>query len=147
MFYGDVLGSQRCDCGAQLHAALRKISQAERGVCLYLRQEGRGIGLANKIAAYALQDQGADTYDANVKLGFKPDERRYDIAAVMLRQLGVTKVRLLTNNPDKVKQLQALGIEVVERVPLEIPANQHDYAYLKTKRDRFHHELKFTEVN
>jgi 3,4-dihydroxy 2-butanone 4-phosphate synthase/GTP cyclohydrolase II len=146
-FTGDVLGSQRCDCGAQLHAALRTISQAKRGVCLYLRQEGRGIGLANKIAAYALQDQGADTYDANVKLGFKPDERRYDIAAVMLRQLGVTKVRLLTNNPDKVKQLQALGIEVVERVPLEIPANQHDYAYLKTKRDRFHHELKLTEVN
>lgn len=144
-FTGDVLGSRRCDCGDQLHAALQKISQAQRGVFVYLRQEGRGIGLANKLAAYALQEHGVDTYDANVQLGFQPDERRYDIAALVLRQMGITRVRLLTNNPDKVEQLRAAGIDVVERVPLEIPANQYDQAYLKTKRDRFHHQLTLTE--
>ena len=146
-FTGDVLGSQRCDCGDQLHVALQQISQAKRGIFLYLRQEGRGIGLANKIVAYALQEQGVDTYDANVQLGFQPDERRYDIAALILRQMGVTRVRLMTNNPDKVEQLRSVGIDVVERVPLEVPANQYDKAYLRTKRDRFHHQLKLTEAN
>jgi len=146
-FTGDVLGSQRCDCGKQLHGALQKIGQAQRGIFLYLRQEGRGIGLANKLAAYALQEQGVDTYDANVQLGFRPDERRYDIAALILRQMGVSRVRLLTNNPDKVDQLRAAGIDVVERVPLEVPANQYDQAYLKTKRDRFHHQLTLREAN
>lgn len=142
---GDVFGSQRCDCGEQLHQALRLINDEQRGVLIYLRQEGRGIGLANKLAAYALQEQGVDTYDANVQLGFQPDERRYDTASLILRQLGITRVRLMTNNPDKVQQLTAAGIEVVERVPLEVPANSHDKDYLATKRDRFHHQLTLTE--
>jgi len=142
---GDVLGSQRCDCGEQLHQALSMINQEQRGVLIYLRQEGRGIGLANKLAAYALQEQGVDTYDANVQLGFQPDERRYDTEALILRQLGINRVRLMTNNPDKVQQLMAAGIEVAERVPLEISANRHDGTYLKTKRDRFHHQLTLTE--
>ncbi len=138
---GDVFGSQRCDCGAQLHAAMDKVQQAGRGLILYLRQEGRGIGLANKLRSYHLQENGVDTYDANVQLGFQPDERHYDAAVAILRELGITKVCLMTNNPDKVAQLKAAGIEVVERVPLEIPATTTDRAYLRTKRDRFHHQL------
>ncbi|MFC6180204.1 GTP cyclohydrolase II [Lactiplantibacillus daowaiensis] len=138
---GDVFGSQRCDCGQQLQQALQTIGETGRGLLLYLRQEGRGIGLANKLRAYHLQEQGVDTYDANVQLGFQPDERDYAQAAVMLHALGVTKVRLMTNNPDKVTQLAAYGIEVVERVPLEMPANTHDVHYLRTKRDKFHHQL------
>lgn len=138
---GEVFGSLRCDCGPQLHAAMTKIDQAQRGVLLYLRQEGRGIGLANKLRAYHLQEQGVDTYDANVQLGLQPDARQYDRAAMMLHQLGITQVRLMTNNPDKIDQLAEYGIEVVERVPLEIPANAHDQDYLQTKRDKFHHQL------
>ncbi|ETY72759.1 GTP cyclohydrolase II [Lactiplantibacillus fabifermentans] len=138
---GDVFGSQRCDCGQQLQAALDQLNQVGRGVLLYLRQEGRGIGLANKLRAYQLQEQGYDTYDANVKLGFQPDARRYDQAVLMLRQLGLTKIRLMTNNPDKVAQLTAAGMEVVERVPLEVPATASDQRYLQTKRDKFHHHI------
>ncbi len=138
---GDVFGSQRCDCGDQLHTAMTQINQAGRGLVLYLRQEGRGIGLANKLRSYHLQEHGVDTYDANVQLGFLPDERRYDAAIAILRQLGISHVRLMTNNPDKVAQLQAAGITVVERVPLTMPATPHDRDYLRTKRDRFHHQL------
>ncbi|VDG20017.1 GTP cyclohydrolase II [Lactobacillus plantarum JDM1] [Lactiplantibacillus mudanjiangensis] len=141
---GDVFGSQRCDCGQQLQTALQTIGDQGRGLLLYLRQEGRGIGLANKLRAYHLQEQGVDTYDANVQLGLPADARRYDQAAVMLHALGITKIRLMTNNLDKVDQLTAYGIDVVERVPLEIPANEHDAAYLKTKRDKFHHQLSAT---
>lgn len=138
---GDVFGSKRCDCGQQLQAALTTIGQTGRGLLLYLRQEGRGIGLANKLRSYHLQEQGVDTYDANVQLGFQPDERHYDHAAAMLHALGITKVRLMTNNPDKVEQLAAYGIEVVERVPIEVPATAADISYLRTKRDKFHHQL------
>jgi len=138
---GDVFGSQRCDCGQQLQAALTTIGQSGRGLLLYLRQEGRGIGLANKLRAYHLQEQGIDTYDANVQLGFQPDARHYDQAAVMLHALGITKVRLMTNNPDKVRQLTAYGIDVVERIPLEMAATPNDVDYLRTKRDKFHHQL------
>lgn len=138
---GDAFGSQRCDCGPQLHTAMRQISDAGRGVILYLRQEGRGIGLANKLRSYQLQEQGVDTYDANLQLGFQPDERRYDTAVAMLKALGIQRIRLMTNNPDKVTQLTAAGIEIVERVSLEIPATSADRDYLRTKRDRFHHHL------
>lgn len=138
---GDVFGSQRCDCGQQLHAAMAEIAKHGRGLLLYLRQEGRGIGLANKLRAYHLQERGVDTYDANVQLGFQPDERRYDQAAAILTALGAKRVRLLTNNPDKVEQLTANGIDVVERVGLEVPATVTDLDYLRTKRDRFHHHL------
>lgn len=141
---GDVFGSLRCDCGEQLHRAMRQISQNGRGLLLYLRQEGRGIGLTNKLRSYHLQENGVDTYDANVQLGFLPDERRYDVAVAILNQLGIKQVRLMTNNPDKVDQLRAAGIDVVERVPLEIPATAADRNYLRTKRDRFHHQ--FTEA-
>ena len=135
---GDVFGSKRCDCGEQLHKAMQKIDH-EGGILIYLRQEGRGIGLSNKLKAYALQDQGRDTYEANKILGFEPDERKYNIAKEILTDLGISKIRLLTNNPDKVTQLTKYGIEVTERVPLEIPANEINKFYLQTKRDKFHH--------
>lgn len=138
---GDVFGSQRCDCGQQLQTAMQQISQVGRGVILYLRQEGRGIGLANKLKSYRLQEQGVDTYDANVQLGFQPDERRYDVAVAMLAALGIQRIRLMTNNPDKISQLRAAGVNVVERVPLEIQATATDRDYLRTKRDKFHHQL------
>jgi 3,4-dihydroxy 2-butanone 4-phosphate synthase/GTP cyclohydrolase II len=141
-FTGDILGSKRCDCGDQLHAAMEKINAEGNGLILYLRQEGRGIGLTNKLRAYALQDQGHDTYEANQLLGFKPDERKYDIAIKILKQLGISKINLLTNNPDKMDQLTAAGITINKRIPLEIPANDVDRKYLETKRDRFHHLLK-----
>jgi GTP cyclohydrolase II len=136
---GDVLGSLKCDCGPQLHEALAQIAGAGWGVLLYLRQEGRGIGLVNKLRAYALQDQGFDTVDANIRLGFAIDARDFGVAAQMLRLLAIEKVRLLTNNPAKVEGLEAQGIAVAERLPLAIAANPHNAQYLDTKRDRTGH--------
>ncbi|MCZ7568639.1 MAG: bifunctional 3,4-dihydroxy-2-butanone-4-phosphate synthase/GTP cyclohydrolase II [Ardenticatenaceae bacterium] len=138
---GEVFGSQRCDCGAQLDLALSQIAGARRGILLYLRQEGRGIGLGNKLRAYALQDQGLDTVEANERLGFSPDPRNYQAAAAMLRQLGVHSIRLLTNNPRKLDSLVACGIEVVERVPLEAPVTPENQRYLHTKRQKLGHLL------
>jgi len=138
---GDVLGSLKCDCGPQLRAGIAAIAAAGGGVLLYLQQEGRGIGLINKLRAYALQDQGFDTVDANLRLGFEPDERDFAVAATMLRLLGIGSVRLLTNNPDKVASLQGHGVAVVERVAHAMPPNPHNAAYLDTKRDRSGHYL------
>lgn len=138
---GDVLGSLKCDCGPQLHEALHQIADAQWGVLLYLRQEGRGIGLVNKLRAYALQDQGFDTVDANIRLGFAIDARDFAVAAQMLRLLALDRVRLLTNNPEKVAGLEAEGIAVAERLPLKITANPHNAHYLETKRDRTGHKL------
>jgi GTP cyclohydrolase II len=136
---GDVFGSLKCDCGPQLKEALRIIGDAGGGVLLYLRQEGRGIGLANKLRAYALQDRGLDTVDANGRLGFADDERGYSHAAAMLRSLGMYTIRLLTNNPKKVGGLEAAGVKVVERVPHHMPANPHNVDYLATKRRKSGH--------
>jgi GTP cyclohydrolase II len=136
---GDGFGSLRCDCGPQLEAAMQKVAQAQRGVILYLRQEGRGIGLVNKVRAYALQDQGADTVEANEQLGFAPDLREYDMCEVMLKHLGISQVRLMTNNPLKVAALQQHGIEVVERVPLMTGRNPHNDQYLDTKEEKMGH--------
>ena len=138
---GDILGSKRCDCGEQLHKAMQAIEQEGKGVVIYMQQEGRGIGLMNKIAAYKLQEQGYDTVDANVHLGFKPDERDYGCGAQMLRHLGVHKMRLLTNNPVKRVGLEAYGLEIVENVPIEITPNEYNLRYLKTKQDRMGHTL------
>jgi GTP cyclohydrolase II len=136
---GDVFGSLKCDCGPQLKEALRIIGGAGGGVLLYLRQEGRGIGLANKLRAYALQDRGLDTVEANLRLGFGDDERDYAHAAAMLHALGIEEVRLLTNNPSKVEGLEAAGIKVVERVAHHMPANPHNADYLATKRKKSGH--------
>ena len=138
---GDIFGSLRCDCGEQLHAAMEKIDQVGRGAILYLRQEGRGIGLKNKLKAYQLQEEGLDTYEANLELGFAPDERDYQIAADILSFLDIKQVKLLTNNPDKLEQLKMAGIEIVERLPLQMPAHQENKAYLQTKQEKFHHLL------
>ena len=138
---GDVLGSLKCDCGPQLHAALHQMGEATWGVLLYLRQEGRGIGLINKLRAYALQDQGFDTVDANQRLGFAIDARDFSIAARMLELLNIPKVKLLTNNPEKVEGLEACGVTVEERLPVKIAANPHNEFYLDTKRDRTGHKL------
>lgn len=138
---GDVLGSLKCDCGPQLHDALHQISDARWGILLYLRQEGRGIGLINKLRAYALQDQGFDTVDANTRLGFAIDARDFSVAAQMLKLLGVDHVRLLTNNPEKVAGLEDAGIAVEERLPLRIAANPHNAQYLETKKSRTGHAL------
>ena len=136
---GDILGSKRCDCGEQLHKAMQMIDREGKGVLIYMQQEGRGIGLMNKIAAYKLQEEGYDTVDANVHLGFKPDERDYGCGAQMLRHLNVHKMRLLTNNPVKRVGLEAYGLEIVENVPIEITPNVYNERYLKTKRDRMGH--------
>ncbi len=138
---GDILGSKRCDCGEQLHKAMQMIDREGKGVVIYMQQEGRGIGLMNKIAAYKLQEEGYDTVDANVHLGFKPDERDYGCGAQMLRHLNVHKMRLLTNNPVKRVGLEAYGLEIVENVPIEITPNKYNERYLKTKRDRMGHTL------
>lgn len=138
---GDVFGSRRCDCGPQLHAAMQMIEKAGAGVILYMRQEGRGIGLGPKIRSYKLQEQGLDTVEANLKLGFPMDLRDYGIGAQMLCDLGLKRIRLLTNNPKKVVGLQGYGLEIVEQLPIRIPANPHNERYLKTKRDRMGHTL------
>ena len=138
-FTGDVLGSARCDCGPQLHRAMEMIEHEGRGVVLYMRQEGRGIGLANKLHAYRKQEEGLDTVEANVALGFKPDLRDYGEGAQILVDLGVRKLRLLTNNPCKIAGLEGYGLEIVERVPIVIPPNAHDRRYLDTKREKMGH--------
>ncbi len=143
---GDVFGSERCDCGEQLDAALKKISQADHGVLLYLAQEGRGIGIANKIAAYHLQDHGVDTVAANHLLGFPADLRSYKCAACILRVLGVKSVRLMTNNPAKIEELEAHGVHVSERIPLEVPAKAANIRYLLTKKEKMRHLLKVPNV-
>lgn len=137
---GDVFGSRRCDCGSQLHTAMRRIAQ-EGGVLLYLRQEGRGIGLSAKLHAYKLQEQGLDTVDANIALGFAPDLRDYGVGAQILRDLGVTKLRLLTNNPKKIVGLAGHGLEVVEQMPIIIPAHADNQGYMDTKKKRMDHML------
>ena len=138
---GDVFTSERCDCRAQLELSLRKIAKARSGVVLYLPQEGRGIGLINKLKAYELQDDGLDTVEANRKLGFAADSRDYDFAAEALKALGVRKVRLLSNNPDKIEQLERAGIRVVERIPCRPRTNHHSRAYLRTKQHKMGHLL------
>jgi 3,4-dihydroxy 2-butanone 4-phosphate synthase/GTP cyclohydrolase II len=136
---GDVFGSRRCDCGSQLHKALAIIEAEGRGVLLYMRQEGRGIGLLNKLRAYELQDQGKDTVEANQSLGFRADLRHYGIGAQILVDLGIKKLRILTNNPKKIVGIEGYGLHVVERVPLEIPATEENRRYLATKRDKLGH--------
>ena len=136
---GDLLGSLRCDCGEQLRTAVEQISALGGGILLYLDQEGRSIGLANKLRAYAIQDTGVDTFDADHRLGFSADERSYDLAAAMLQQIGVTRVRLLTNNPAKIEALREHGIDVVDRLPLQTRPNPHNEAYLRSKRERAGH--------
>ncbi len=138
---GDILGSERCDCGEQLHRAMQMVEKEGKGVIVYMQQEGRGIGLMNKIRAYKLQEQGYDTVDANVHLGFKPDERDYGCGAQMLRQLGVHKMRLMTNNPVKRVGLEAYGLEIVENVPIEVTPNPYNLRYLQTKKQRMGHTL------
>ena len=138
---GDILGSLRCDCGEQLHRSMEMIEKEGKGAVIYMQQEGRGIGLMNKMVAYKLQEQGYDTVDANVHLGFKPDERDYGCGAQMLRHLGIHKMRLMTNNPTKRVGLEAYGLEIVENVPIEIKQNEYEKKYLETKRDRMGHTL------
>jgi 3,4-dihydroxy 2-butanone 4-phosphate synthase/GTP cyclohydrolase II len=143
---GDIFGSCRCDCGPQLHRAMKQIDQAGRGVVVYMNQEGRGIGLLNKLRAYKLQEQGRDTVEANVELGFGMDERDYGVGASILRDLGISKMRLLTNNPRKRTGLMGYGLEIVETVPIEIEPNQHNQSYLTTKRDKLGH-LILSEIH
>jgi GTP cyclohydrolase II len=145
-FTGDVLGSQRCDCGEQLHCSMQKIGEHGRGVLIYLRQEGRGIGLLDKLRAYNLQDQGYDTVEANLLLGHQADERDYSIAACILQDLQVRSVHLLTNNPTKILHLKQLGVAVSERVPLEGTVNAENANYLRTKAQRMHHLLSFAST-
>src|SRR5881396_4264317 len=138
---GDVFGSRRCDCGPQLHQAMRQVAEAGRGVVVYMREEGRGIGLAPKILAYKLQERGYDTVEANLKLGFKMDLREYGLGAQILADLGLRTIRLLTNNPKKIVGLEGYGLEVIEQVPIRVPPNPHNARYLKTKRDKLGHLL------
>ena len=139
---GHVFNSRRCDCGQQLHAAMQAVQKAGKGAVVYLRQEGRGIGLHNKLLAYELQDQGLDTVEANLKLGLPADRRDYGIGAQIIRDLGLRKLRILTNNPKKVSRLEVYGIEVVEQLTIEMTPNEHNHGYLKTKRDKFGHDLR-----
>ena len=138
---GDIFGSQRCDCGEQLHKSMRMIEKEGKGLIVYLSQEGRGIGLMNKIAAYKLQEQGDDTVDANIHLGFRPDEREYGVGAQMLREMGVGKIRLITNNPVKRVGLESYGLTIVENVPIVVEPNDYNRRYLETKRTRMGHKL------
>lgn len=140
---GDIFGSKRCDCGEQLHKSMQLIEKTGKGAVIYLNQEGRGIGLMNKIAAYKLQEQGLDTVDANIHLGFKPDLRDYGVGAQILREIGVHKIRLITNNPVKRVGLEGYGLEIVENVPIEITPNEYNEKYLRTKKDRMGHLLHF----
>ncbi|MBQ7280753.1 MAG: bifunctional 3,4-dihydroxy-2-butanone-4-phosphate synthase/GTP cyclohydrolase II [Bacteroidales bacterium] len=139
---GDIFGSCKCDCGDQLHRAMEMVEQEGKGLVLYMSQEGRGIGLVNKLKAYHLQEQGYDTVDANIQLGFKPDERDYGIGAQILRDLGISKMRLMTNNPVKRSGLEGYGLQIVETIPIVIEPNQYNERYLKTKQDRMGHDLK-----
>jgi GTP cyclohydrolase II len=140
-FTGDVLGSKRCDCGEQLEFAMCKVAEAEHGVIVYLRQEGRGIGLLDKLRAYNLQDEGYDTVDANLLLGHTPDEREYSMAAAILEELQIHSIKLLTNNPHKIEDLETKGIHVTGRIPVEVTVNQENALYLETKRQRMNHKL------
>jgi 3,4-dihydroxy 2-butanone 4-phosphate synthase/GTP cyclohydrolase II len=142
---GDVFGSYRCDCGSQLHEAMRMVEAEGRGVIIYLNQEGRGIGIFNKISAYKLQDQGRDTVEANLDLGFEEDERDYGVGASIMRELGLGKIRLITNNPIKRAGLEGYGISIVENVPLTIPPNEHNLFYLKTKKNKMGHLFELLE--
>lgn len=138
---GDIFGSCRCDCGEQLQAAMEMVEEEGKGVILYMNQEGRGIGLLNKLKAYKLQEQGMDTVQANIALGFNMDERDYGVGAQILRDLGITKMRLLSNNPKKRSGLIGYGLEIVESVAIEVPPNPHNYNYLRTKQEKMGHEL------
>ena len=138
---GDIFGSQRCDCGEQLHESMRMIEKEGKGIIVYLSQEGRGIGLMNKIAAYKLQEEGDDTVDANIHLGFRPDEREYGVGAQILREMGVGKIRLITNNPVKRVGLESYGLTIVENIPIVIEPNKYNRSYLETKKTRMGHKL------
>jgi len=138
---GDILGSLRCDCGEQLHAAMKMVEQAGKGVVLYMKQEGRGIGLLNKLKAYKLQEEGQDTVEANIALGYDMDNRDYGVGAQILRDVGVTKMKLITNNPKKRTGLIGYGLEIVENIPIEVDPNPHNEHYLRTKRDKMGHEI------
>jgi len=138
---GDIFGSYRCDCGNQLHSAMAMVEKEGKGMVLYMNQEGRGIGLVNKLKAYKLQEEGLDTVEANEKLGFQSDQRDYGVGAQILRKMGVTKIRLISNNPKKRIGLMGYGLEIVDNVPIEIAPNKHNQRYLETKRDKMGHEI------